>query len=275
MWRWKVENNMMDTIKYIKNKVNSNFDIGIILGSGLGEFANSLEDLVTIPYSDIPGFPMSTVKGHSGELVFGKIFGKDIVCMKGRIHYYEGFTMDEVVFPVKTLCDLGIKKLIVTNAAGGVNESFTTGNLMLIRDHINFAGINPLIGPNREDDGPRFPDMSYAYDSELCELAIKVAKNTNKELKEGVYMYFTGPSYETPAEIRMARVLGADAVGMSTVPEVIIANHRGVKVLGISCITNMAAGILDQALIHEEVVEVSRNVQADFNTLMSSIIEEI
>lgn len=264
---------MKETIKFLQKQIQRKPKIGIILGSGLGDFADSLEDIESISYSKIPGFPISTVQGHSGELVYGRLFGTEIVCMKGRVHYYEGFSMDEVVFPAKTLCDLGIDTLIITNAAGGVNESFSPGDLMLIKDHINFAGINPLMGKNEDEKGPRFPDMSYAYSKDLREQAKKVAIGLKTSLKEGVYMYFTGPSYETPAEIKMARTLGADAVGMSTVPETIIANHRGVKVLGISCITNMAAGILDQPLDHSEVVEVSDRVHENFRKLVSGCIE--
>lgn len=260
---------------FIKSKINMEPKVGIILGSGLGDFADTLEEAVSILYSEIPGFHQSTVVGHSGELVFGYKEGVPMVCMKGRIHYYEGISMDQVVFPTKVLCALGIETLIVTNAAGGVNEEFKPGDLMLIRDHINFAGINPLIGPNDEKDGPRFPDMTYTYDKDHLEMAKRVADASGLGLQEGVYMYFTGPSYETPAEIKMARILGADAVGMSTVPEAIIANHRGVKVLGISCITNMAAGILETPLDHSEVTEVSKMVRESFIAFVTNCIKEL
>lgn len=263
---------MKKTVEFIKALSSISPEIGIVLGSGLGNFADQLEGVTSIAYSDIPGFPVSTVEGHSGELIFGKIMGKDVVCMKGRIHYYEGFSMDEVTFPIKVMCELGIKSLIITNAAGGVNEDFHPGDLMLITDHINFAGINPLIGPNKEEDGPRFPDLSFAYNRDLLDMARSKANELNINVREGVYMYFTGPSYETPAEIRMARTMGADAVGMSTVPESIVANHRGVSVLGISCITNMAAGILPQALDHKEVMEISRMVREKFNLLLTNCI---
>lgn len=265
---------MEQTINYIRSKTKMEPEIGIILGSGLGDFAETIEEAVRISYADIPGFRQSGVQGHSGELIFGKIRGKKIVAMKGRIHYYEGFDIKDVVFPVKTLCALGIEKLIVTNAAGGVNESFDPGDLMLIDDHINFNGKNPLIGPN-EGDGDRFPDMSYAYAPDLLKRAEEIAKRLKIAYRRGVYMYMTGPSYETPAEIRMASILGADAVGMSTVPEVIVANHRRVKVIGISCITNMAAGILDQPLEHDEVLEISKRVAEDFKRFVTAIIEEI
>lgn len=265
---------MQKTIEYIRSKTDTNPQIGIILGSGLGDFADTLEDAVRIPYGEIPGFTESTVQGHSGELIFGTLCGKEIVAMKGRIHFYEGVDIKEVVFPTKILCELGVEALIVTNAAGGVNEDFSPGDLMIIRDHINFNGMNPLIGPN-DGKGERFPDMSCAYDTKLADLVDTIATREGIAHQNGVYLYMTGPSYETPAEVRMARLLGADAVGMSTVPEVIIARHRGVRVMGISCITNMAAGILDQPLEHEEVIEVSARVADDFKKLVTMAIEEL
>ena len=265
---------MNQAIKFIQSKTDIKPEIGIILGSGLGDFAESIENPTRIPYGEIPGFKQSTVEGHSGELILGSLKGKHIVAMKGRIHFYEGFDIQDVVYPVKILCGLGIEKLIVTNAAGGVNRNFKPGTLMLINDHINFNGKNPLIGPNGPV-GDRFPDMSYAYDGVLLEKAIEIAKDLNINYETGVYMYMTGPSYETPAEVRMASILGADAVGMSTVPEVIIARHRGIKVIGISCITNMAAGVLDQPLDHEEVIRVSAEVSDDFKKLVTGIVEEI
>lgn len=260
------------SIEYIKEKINNNVDIGIILGSGLGDFAETIEDKTIIEYADIPNFPQSTVSGHKGRLIFGKIGDKNVVAMQGRIHFYEGQGIDTTVYPTKILCELGIKKLIVTNACGGVDLSFKPGDLMLINDHINYSGQNPLIGPNDDTKGPRFLDMTYTYSKELRNLAKEEAKKLGLELREGVYMYFTGPTYETPAEIKMARVLGANAVGMSTVPEVIVARHRGVEVLGISCITNMAAGILDQPLDHKEVIEVSNMIKDNFEKLVRNII---
>ena len=265
---------MNKTIEYLNKQTDLRPEIGIILGSGLGDFAETIENAVSIPYKDIPGFKQSTVQGHSGELIFGTLAGKNIVAMKGRIHFYEGVDMADAVFPTKILCELGIKTLIVTNAAGGVNEGFEPGDLMIITDHINFNGKNPLIGPN-DGKGECFPDMSYAYDPKLAALVKSTAEALKIKHQSGVYMYMTGPSYETPAEVRMARILGADAVGMSTVPEVIIANHRGVKVIGISCITNMAAGILDQPLEHEEVIEISARVADDFKALVTKTIEAI
>lgn len=266
---------MNKSIDYIKGKIKNQPEIGIVLGSGLGDFADSIEDKIEIPYTEIPGFPVSTVKGHDGKLIFGKINSKEACVMKGRIHYYEGYDIKEVVYPIEVLAGLGIKTLILTNAAGGVNTDFEPADLMIINDHINLMGKNPLIGPNDEDLGPRFPDMTDLYNKDLIEVAEKSAKKLGIDIQEGVYMYFTGPSYETAAEVRMARILGADAVGMSTVPEAIIARHRGLKILGISTITNMSTGILDTPLDHTEVVEVGQEVAGKFKELLKEIIEEI
>ncbi|WP_294189310.1 purine-nucleoside phosphorylase [uncultured Clostridium sp.] len=250
-------------------------EIGLILGSGLGSLADSIENPEFYPYEELPHFPVSTVEGHAGRLVIGMLNGKCVIAMQGRFHYYEGYAMNEVTFPVRVMKLLGVETLIVTNACGAVNESFKPGDLMIIKDQINFSGDNPLIGANLKEFGPRFPDMSSAYTPSLIEKAEEVAKSLKIDIKKGVYMMFSGPTYETPAEIRMSRVLGADAVGMSTVPEVIIAAHSGMKVLGISCLTNMAAGILDQPLNHEEVVETSNMVKEKFTSLMNKIIETI
>lgn len=266
---------MNKSIDYIKGKIKNQPEVGIVLGSGLGDFADAIEDKIEIPYTEIPGFPVSTVKGHDGKLIFGKINSKEVCVMKGRIHYYEGYDIKEVVYPIEVLAGLGIKTLILTNAAGGVNTDFEPADLMIINDHINLMGKNPLIGPNDEDLGPRFPDMTDLYNKDLIEVAEKSAKKLGIDIKEGVYMYFTGPSYETAAEVRMARILGADAVGMSTVPEAIIARHRGLKILGISTITNMSTGILDTPLDHTEVVEVGQEVAGKFKELLKEIIEEI
>ena len=266
---------MNQSIDYIKDKIKNQPEIGIVLGSGLGDFADAIEDKVEIPYTEIPGFPVSTVKGHDGKLIFGHINSKEVCVMKGRIHYYEGYDIKEVVYPIEVLAGLGIKTIILTNAAGGVNTDFEPADLMIITDHINLMGKNPLIGPNDEDLGPRFPDMTDLYNKELIEIAENSAKKLGIDIKEGVYMYFTGPSYETAAEVRMARILGADAVGMSTVPEAIIARHRGLKILGISTITNMSTGILDTPLDHTEVVEVGKEVAGKFKELLKEIIEEI
>ncbi|MCL7747085.1 purine-nucleoside phosphorylase [Halalkalibacter sp. MEB205] len=249
--------------------------IGLILGSGLGVLADEIQNPVKVPYSEIPNFPVSTVAGHAGQLVFGMLEGKQVVAMQGRFHFYEGYSMDVVTFPVRVMKALGVEQIIVTNAAGGVNESYEPGNLMIIKDHINNMGQNPLIGPNDEAFGVRFPDMSSAYSGRLRELARDHAEKLTINVQEGVYVGNTGPSYETPAEIRMLRTLGADAVGMSTVPEVIVARHAGLEVLGISCISNMAAGILPQPLTHDEVIETTEKVKSDFLALVKSIVKEM
>lgn len=260
---------------YIQKRAAQSPKIGLVLGSGLGVLAEQMTRAVKIPYRDIPSFPISTVPGHAGQLVLGKLGGNDVVTMQGRFHYYEGYALSEVTFPVRVMHELGVETVIVTNAAGGINESFKSGDLMLIRDHINFTFRNPLIGRNQPEWGPRFPDMSEAYDRSLRKLAREVASEQGIRLQEGVYAGVTGPSYETPAEIRMLRTLGGDAVGMSTVPEVIVARHMGMRVLGISCITNMAAGVLDQPLSHEEVMETAERVRGTFMTLVTEIVGKI
>jgi len=249
--------------------------VGVILGSGLGDFADGVDERVTIPYGDIPGFPASAVVGHSGTLVAGTVRGVPTVVLSGRVHYYEGHPMPAVVFPARVLGLLGCRTVVVTNAAGGVNRSFRSGNLMLIEDHINAFGTNPLVGTNDEDLGPRFPDMSDAYRKDLRKLALAVAKRQRIPLRRGVYLGLHGPSYETPAEIRAFRTWGADAVGMSTVPEVIALNQMGVGVLGISCITNMAAGVLDRKLDHREVLETTRRVTSDFVRLLTFLVQAL
>lgn len=246
--------------------------IGLILGSGLGGLADEVQDAVTFSYQDIPHFPVSTVEGHDGKLVIGTLQGQEVLIMQGRFHLYEGYELSSVTFPIRVMKKLGVDTIIVTNAAGGVNETFEPGDLMVIRDHINFTCQNPLIGPNDSEFGERFPDMSTAYDHSLQELAHKVAREQGHELREGVYMGLLGPTYETPAEIRMIRKLGGDAVGMSTVPEVIVARHAGIRVLGISCISNMAAGILPQPLSHREVYETANRVKAVFSSLIKGIL---
>lgn len=260
---------------YILEKSNYKPELALILGSGLGAIADTIQEAEYYNYSDIPGFPVSTVEGHAGRLVIGKLEGKVVVAMQGRFHYYEGYNMQEVTFPVRVMKLLGCEKLIVTNAAGAVNADYKPGDLMIITDHINFSGANPLIGKNLSEFGTRFPDMSDAYDKALRVEVKKIASELGMELREGVYAMFSGPTYETPAEIRMARTMGADAVGMSTVPEVIIAKHSGLQVVGVSCMTNMAAGILDQPLNHEEVMETSEKVRKDFIKLMTSIIKNL
>lgn len=262
-------------VKFIKGKYSKEVRTGLILGSGLGVLADEIENPVKISYSDIPGFLQSTVEGHAGQLVLGKLSGKEVIAMQGRFHYYEGYSFDQVTFPVRVMKALGIDQLIVTNAAGGINKDFIPGDLMLITDHINLMGSNPLIGPNDSSLGVRFPDMSAAYNRELIRQAKLAAKKLGLDVKEGVYIGNTGPAYETPAEVRMARVLGGDAVGMSTVPEVIVARHSGLNVLGISCISNMAAGMLDQPLAHEEVIETTEKVRENFLSYVKEIIQSL
>ena len=250
-------------------------DIGVILGSGLGDYAEALTDAQVLPYADIPGFPVSTVPGHAGTWCAGTLHGKRVAMMRGRFHYYEGYSLQDVTLPVRAMQRLGVHTLIVTNAAGGVNTSFSPGDLMVISDCINMTGASPLFGPNLDAFGPRFPDMSRAFDPALRASAHHCAQARGLTLREGIYAQMTGPSFETPAEIRMLRTLGADAVGMSTVPEVIVARHGGLRVLGISCITNMAAGILDQPLNHEEVMETGERVKHTFRTLLDDIIASL
>lgn len=264
-----------EAVAYIQPKLTEKPTIGLVLGSGLGVLADEIENPVVIPYHEIPGFTVSTVVGHKGQLVIGSLQGKQVVAMQGRFHYYEGHGLDAVVFPIRVMKQLGVETIIVTNAAGGINESYKPGNLMLIRDHINMTFRNPLIGPNDDTLGPRFPDMSEAYSKSLRAVAKEVAAELGIELQEGVYVGLLGPSYETPAEIRMLRILGGDAVGMSTVPEVIAARHMGMNVLGISCISNMAAGILEQPLSHDEVMETTERVKAQFLSLVNGIVAKL
>jgi purine-nucleoside phosphorylase len=246
--------------------------LGLILGSGLGPYAESFRKKTLIPFHELPHFPRSTVPGHSGNLVLGEAEGVPAVALQGRVHFYEGYTMAEVTYPTRVLGGLGIRQLIVTNAAGGININFQPGDLMLIADHINLMGTNPLIGKNMDELGPRFPDMSEAYDSGMRATALRIAGDVGIPLFQGVYLGLAGPSYETPAEIRMLRSLGADAVGMSTVPEVIVANHMGIRVLGLSCITNMAAGILPRKLTHQEVMDTTEMVKEKFISLLRGIV---
>ena len=261
-----------ETIKYIeKNIKDFKPELGIILGSGLGDFADSL-DGIRIKYSDIPGFETSTVSGHKGQLVFAEVEGRKAVIMQGRYHYYEGYHISRIVYPIKVMKKLGVKNLIVTNAAGSVNKEYNAGDLMVISDHINLMGVNPLIGENDSTLGERFPDMSDIYKHSLCDLAQEKGKELGLVIRKGVYVAMSGPSYETPAEINMLRIMGADAVGMSTVPETLVANYCGMDVLGISCITNSAAGVKQIRLSHEEVVETAARVKESFKKLLVSVI---
>ncbi len=246
--------------------------VGVILGSGLGPFADTFEDKVVIPYEALPHFPKVSVPGHAGRLVAGKLGGVHVVAMQGRVHHYEGYAPEQVAFPARVLCKLGVRTLVVTNAAGAVNLGFQPGDLMVITDHLNLSGFNPLVGHNDDRLGPRFPDMSTAYAPELVQLLEQTAQRLKRPVKKGVYAILDGPSYETPAEIRMLRALGADAVGMSTVPEVIAAAHMGVKVAGVSCLTNLAAGIGDKPLTHDEVAATAALVRDAFVQLLTQFI---
>lgn len=275
MTEMAISQKIKEAAAYISNKAGMKLEIGLILGSGLGVLADLIERPVVVDYSVIPHFPVSTVEGHAGELVIGNIKGKNVLIMKGRFHAYEGYGAETVSFPVRVMKELGIQTLIVTNAAGGINTEYQVADLMVISDHLNLTYRNPLIGPNDNELGVRFPDMSEAYSRRLRKLAHQVAESQNFTLREGVYAGLLGPSYETPAEIRMLRTLGADAVGMSTVPEVIVARHSGIEVLGFSCISNMASGILDQPLSHDEVMETTEKAKPKFMKLVLGIIESL
>ncbi len=261
--------------RIIRARLGEEVRTAIVLGSGLGSFADELEDTVAIPFEEIPGFSRSTVEGHAGRLVLGKIDGVTIAAMQGRVHFYEGYSLEEVTFPIRVLGLLGIKALVLTNAAGGINTSFSQGSLMIITDHLNLMGTNPLRGVNDERFGARFPDMSEIYNREYREIALREAREAGIELRTGVYAALSGPNYETPAEIRMLRALGADAVGMSTVPEALVARHMNIKVLGLSCITNMAAGVLDQLINHAEVMETGDRVGVIFAKLLRRVIPRL
>ncbi len=256
----------------IRARMTEEARIAIVLGSGLGGFAEEFEDSVTMPYQQIPGFVSSTAQGHVGSLVVGKVEKVPVIAMQGRVHFYEGYSLEEVTFPIRTFKLLGVNTLILTNAAGGIDVQLSQGALMVISDHLNLMGVNPLRGPNDERFGPRFPDMSEVYSRELQELVIEEARHLAVTLRRGIYAGLAGPSYETPAEIHMLRACGADAVGMSTVPEAIVARQMGLKVLGISCITNMAAGISEQPINHEEVMETGERVRETFTKLLRRLI---
>jgi purine-nucleoside phosphorylase len=249
--------------------------VGLILGSGLGELADEISNSTSVSYADLPGFQESTVEGHAGNLVLGTLENQSVCMMQGRYHFYEGHDPSDLIFPVRAMWGLGIETIVVTNASGAIHEAYEVGDLVLIEDHINALGTNPLIGPNDDEIGPRFVDMTYAYDRNLSELALDCANELGLDLKQGVYLATTGPSYETPAEIEMFETIGADLVGMSTVPEVIAANHCGMDVLGISCVTNMAAGVLDQPLDHDEVIETTERVKEDFKGLVRTILRSM
>lgn len=266
---------MTEAVAYLRARLPRVPRVALILGSGLGAFADGLSDAVVVPYAEIPDWPVSTAIGHAGKLVFGRHGGQDVIVLSGRAHLYEGYTPQQAAFAVRVLGLLGVKALVVTNAAGGINLEYGQGSLVLISDHINLQGVNPLVGKNNDKLGPRFPDMSEAYDGEFRAIARNAAAELRIALPEGVYAGLLGPSYETPAEIRYLRVIGADLVGMSTVPEVIAANHMGVRVLAISCVTNMAAGILPQKLSHAEVMETGLRVRDTFVKLLSAVLPRL
>lgn len=271
--------NLLDKINeaatYIKSHASYKPEIGLILGSGLGELANTIENPVKINYKSIPHFPVSTVEGHAGQLVVGDLEGKKVVAMQGRFHYYEGYSMEEVTFPVRVMKALGIETMVVTNACGGLNPDFHAGMLMFITDHINFTGDNPLIGENHSELGPRFPDMSSAYNKELVDLGKKVANEQGIEVAEGIYTAVSGPNYVSKAELRLIRNWGSDTIGMSTVPEVLVANHMGMDILGISCITDMAVPDSLESVSHAQVMEMANKVKPDFIKLVRGIVEKI
>jgi purine-nucleoside phosphorylase len=268
-------NKLEEALRFLKPKMKGKGEIGLILGSGLGELADHLEDKVEIPFQDIPHFPVSTVEGHAGRWVMGSLQNRSVIAMQGRFHFYEGYTLQEVVFPVYVMKQLGVKLLMVTNACGGVNSSFSAGDLMLISDHLNLMGDNPLIGYNEPSLGLRFPDMSYAYSPKQRLMAKQIAAEWGMKLQEGVYAGISGPNYMTSVELKMLAKLGADAVGMSTVPEVIAASHAGLEVLGLSCVTDMATGDAHELLTHEQVVEVANRTKPRFISFMQELIKRV
>ncbi len=261
--------------KFVLQRTPAASAVGLVLGSGLGGFADSLGDATRIPYADIPAFPRSTAIGHAGQMVVGKAGAVPVAAMQGRVHLYEGYSAQEIAFPMRVFGRMGIRAVILTNAAGGINLIYQQGALVLIRDHINLQGANPLAGPNDDRLGVRFPDMTHAYEKSYRELAREEAGKLGMTLHEGVYAALLGPNYETPAEIQYLRTIGADLVGMSTVLEVIAARHMGIKVLAISCVTNMAAGILDQSLSHQEVMETGERVRASFEALLRAVLPRV
>jgi purine-nucleoside phosphorylase len=264
-----------EAVRFLESRMAVRPRIAVVLGSGLGAFADELSDATAIPYSEIPGWPCATAIGHAGKLVCGMVGSLPVAVMAGRVHLYEGYSAAQVAFGVRVLGALGVRTMVFTNAAGAVNVSFPRGTLVLISDHINLQGSNPLVGPNDDAFGPRFPDMSEAYPPKLRALALEVAKGLGIRLAEGVYAALLGPSYETPAEIRYLRTIGADLVGMSTVPEVIAANHMGIRVLGISSVTNMAAGVLPQKLNHAEVLETGEALRGTLVTFLKALLPRL
>lgn len=266
---------LMNCYKCVREKTDFVPDVAIVLGSGLGDYASQIEVVYELPYSEIEGFPVSTVKGHAGKFIFGYLGSVPVVCMKGRVHYYEGYPITDVVLPARLMKLMGAKILFLTNASGGVNTTFHAGDLMLITDQIALFAPNPLIGQNIEELGVRFPDMSTVYDRELQDIIRTAAKEQNVYLQEGVYAQLTGPSFESPADVRMMRVLGADAVGMSTVVEAIAANHMGMRICGVSCISNLAAGMTSNPLTHEEVQEAADMAAPNFTRLVTESVKKM
>jgi len=261
--------------EFIRSRARTDVSVGIVLGSGLGAFAEDLEKHVAITYDEIPGFAHATVEGHAGRLVIGTAEGVTVAAMQGRFHFYEGYGLDDVTFPIRVLKLLGVRTLILTNAAGSLNTELSPGSLMVISDHINLMGVNPLIGPNDERFGPRFPDLTSTYEPALQAIVIEEAKAVDVEMRRGVYAALSGPSYETPAEIHMVRTLGADAVGMSTVPEAIVARHMDIQVIGISCITNLAAGVSNRPVDHSQVIATGEHVRVQFTELIRRVIARL
>lgn len=266
---------ILEASQYIQSKITTKPKIGIVLGSGLGIYVDQIQNKIVIPYQDIPHFKRTSVEGHEGRLIIGEVHGVTVAALQGRFHAYEGHPMDEIVLPVRTLAALGIEVLFLTNASGGINPDFHPGDLVTITDHINMSGRNPLVGPNIAELGPRFPDMTTAYDPELNRIMKEVAGHHHVDLKAGVYCSVLGPTYETPAEIRMIRTIGGDLVGMSTVPEVIAANHLGLRVAGVACITNYAAGIKPEKLSHADVKKVAEKAMVGFATILTETIGEL
>lgn len=266
---------ILEASQYVLSKINAKPRIGMVLGSGLGIYVDQIQNKTIIPYQDIPHFRRTTVEGHEGRLIIGEVHGVPVAALQGRLHAYEGHPMEEIVLPVRTLAALGIEFLFLTNASGGINENFHPGDLVAITDHINLSGRNPLVGPNIAELGPRFPDMSNAYDKDLNSIMVNVAKNHHVDMKSGVYCSVLGPTYETPAEIRMFKLIGADLVGMSTVPEVIAANHLGLKVAGVACVTNYAAGLKSEKLNHADVKKVAEKAMVGFATILTETIGEL
>jgi purine-nucleoside phosphorylase len=265
---------LAETVGFLKSRITVTPELAVVLGSGLSSLAGMIASPIVIPYNEIPHFSISTVDGHAGHLVVGQLEGKGVLCMNGRFHFYEGYSLEAVTYPIRVIQQLGATRLILTNAAGGINKGFIAGDLMIINDHLNFMGGNPLTGPNDDTLGPRFPDMSEAYSARLRDIARETGRELGINLRMGIYAALPGPSYETPAEIRMLRTCGADAVGMSTVPETIVARHMGMEVLAVSCITNPAAGVGDRPLSHEEVKQTAARIQDHFSRLIARIIDQ-